>query len=160
MPTPDFSQQLLAHGIPEHLHPFFRAIGVGPLVEKLGIVFTATDAQLTIASMPVRGNTQPYGLLHGGASAALIETVGSFAANMHAGAGRAAAGVDLNITHVRPATSGRVTATCTAVKLGKTLCVHSVDIKDEQGRLISTGRITNAIITVPNTSTSAEGFSS
>ncbi|MBM7050644.1 PaaI family thioesterase [Rothia sp. ZJ1223] len=147
--SPDFTDQLNRHGIPQELHEHLRAVGVGSLVEKLGIVFSEFTAEKTVATMPVAGNTQPYGLLHGGASAALVESVGSFAANLHAGAGRAAAGVDLNITHLRPALSGTVTATCTAVKLGKTLCVHSVDIVNDAGKLIATGRITNALIDLP-----------
>lgn len=148
----DFTQQLLEHGIPPQLHEAFRSLGIGALIEKLNIVFEEITPERTVASMPVAGNTQPFGLLHGGASAALIETVGSFAANLHAGAGRAAAGVDLNVTHLRPGLSGRVVATCRAVKLGQSMCVHTVDILDEKGRLLSTGRITNALIELPSKS--------
>lgn len=139
--------ELTAHGIPDHYHPYFQNLSLGGLIAKLGIRFQELSPELTIATMPVEGNTQLIGLLHGGASAALAETLGSCAAYVSvAHQGKAAVGVDLNITHLRPATSGTVTATCRAVKLGSTVCVHTIEIQDDQGRTISTARITNNII--------------
>ncbi len=126
----------------------------GGLIEKLGISFSEISATRTVATMPVTGNTQPYGLLHGGASAALAETLGSIAANTHAGEGYAAAGVDLNITHLRPARSGLVTGICTAVRLGKTMCVHTVEIFDDNNKMVASARITNTLIKVPSRASS------
>jgi 1,4-dihydroxy-2-naphthoyl-CoA hydrolase len=85
-------------------------IAKGTLHERMGIVFTEISHEHAVARMPVAGNTQPYGLLHGGASVVLAEGVGSFLAVVLAGEGRAAVGVDINATHHRPATSGWVTA--------------------------------------------------
>ncbi len=82
---------------------------LGGLIDRLHMTVTYVDANRATATMPVEGNTQPYGLLHGGASAALAETVASLASAVHAGPGRIAVGVDLNITHHRSVTSGFVT---------------------------------------------------
>jgi uncharacterized protein (TIGR00369 family) len=95
--------------------------------------------------MPVAGNTQIAGILHGGASAALAETLGSFAASLHAGEGRHAVGVDLNATHHRAAAHGIVRGTCTAVHLGRTVTTHEIVIADEDGRRVCTARITNLL---------------
>ena len=81
----------------------------GTLLERMGIEILELSATRTTGTMPVEGNTQPYGLLHGGASAALAETLASYAAQVHAGAGRAAVGIELNATHHRSARSGVVT---------------------------------------------------
>jgi uncharacterized protein (TIGR00369 family) len=95
--------------------------------------------------MPVAGNTQVAGVLHGGASAALAETLGSFAATLHAGPGRIAMGVDLNATHHRPASSGIVRGVCTALQLGRNVTSHEVVISDPEGRRVCTARITNLL---------------
>lgn len=125
-------------------------LGTGALAQKLGITILEASPELTVATMPVEGNTQPVGLLHGGASAALAETLGSISAFLSvAKQKKAAVGVDLNITHLRSVRSGTITATCRAVKLGRTVCVHTIDITDEAGKLIATARITNNIIDLP-----------
>jgi uncharacterized protein (TIGR00369 family) len=93
--------------------------------------------------MPVEGNTQPLGVLHGGAHVVLGESLGSFAANVWAHPNKVAMGIEVNASHSRPATTGLVTAVCTAVSLGKTLATHEIVISDEQGRRLSTVRITN-----------------
>lgn len=126
-------------------------LGAGALAQKLGITILEASPELTVATMPVEGNTQPVGLLHGGASAALAETLGSISAFLSVAEQqkKAAVGVDLNITHLRSVRSGTVTATCRAVKLGRTVCVHAIDITDEAGKLIATARITNNIIDLP-----------
>ncbi len=95
--------------------------------------------------MPVEGNTQPVGLLHGGAYVVLGESLGSMAANLHAGPGRLAVGVDINATHTRSATSGLVTGVCTPIHLGRSITVHEIVVTDDQGRRCSTIRITNMI---------------
>jgi uncharacterized protein (TIGR00369 family) len=95
-----------------------------------------------VATMPVAGNTQPYGLLHGGASVVLAETLGSFGAALHAGPGKAVVGLDINATHHRAARSGIVTGTATPITLGRTLACYEVVVTDEDGRRICTSRIT------------------
>lgn len=123
--------------------------GMGALAEKMGIVFTEFAVERAVATMPVEGNTQPVGLLHGGAYVVLGESLGSMAANLYAGPGRLAVGVDINATHTRSATSGIVTGVCTPIHLGRTLAVHEIVVSDDQGRRCSTVRITNHIKALP-----------
>ena len=122
------------------------SIPVNPLGEKLGIKLTEVSAQRVVGTMPVEGNTQPFGLLHGGASVALAETLGSIGAIMHAGPDRTAVGVDINATHHRSTKSGIVTGTATALSLGRTLAVYDVVIEDEAGKRLCTSRITCMLI--------------
>ena len=117
-----------------------------PLGEKLGITILEASSERIVGTMPVEGNTQPYGLLHGGASVALAETLGSIGAMLHAGQGRAAVGVDINATHHRSAKSGAVTGVATAISLGRTLAVYEVVITDENDTRICTSRITCMLI--------------
>jgi uncharacterized protein (TIGR00369 family) len=98
--------------------------------------------------MPVKGNTQPYGLLHGGASVVLAESLGSVGSAMHASPDRLAVGVDINATHHRSARDGVVTGTATAIHLGRTSACYEVVITDEQGRRLCTSRITCALVPV------------
>ncbi len=119
--------------------------GMGALAEKMGIVFTEFSIERSVATMPVEGNTQPVGLLHGGAYVVLGESLGSMAANLHAGPGRLAVGIDINATHTRSATSGTVTGVCTPIHLGRSMAVHEIVVSDDQGRRCSTIRITNMI---------------
>ena len=93
--------------------------------------------------MPVEGNRQPLGYLHGGAYVVIAETLGSIAANVWAYPEKAAVGVEVNASHTRSATEGWVTATCTALNLGKSLTLHEIVVTDEQNRRLSTVRITN-----------------
>ena len=123
--------------------------GMGALAEKMGLEFTEFSIERCVATMPVEGNTQPVGLLHGGAYVVLGESLGSMAANLHAGPGRLAVGVDINATHTRSATSGVVTGVCTPVHLGRTIAVHEIVVTDDQGRRCSTIRITNHIKDLP-----------
>lgn len=108
--------------VPQDVLDHFAKLGVdattfsgGHLGDKLGIRIIEASGDRVLGTMPVEGNQQPYGLLHGGASAALAETLGSIGAMLHAGPGRYAVGVDLNVTHHRSATSGLVTGVATAV---------------------------------------------
>lgn len=123
--------------------------GMGALAEKMGLEFTEFSIERCVATMPVEGNTQPVGLLHGGAYVVLGESLGSMAANLHAGPGRLAVGVDINATHTRSATSGVVTGVCTPVHLGRTIAVHEIVVTDDRGRRCSTIRITNHIKDLP-----------
>ncbi|GEA84226.1 MAG: hotdog fold thioesterase [Cellulomonas sp.] len=118
----------------------------GTLIERLGIVVSELSAEHAVATMPVAGNTQPFGLLHGGATAALAETLGSYAAVVHAGPGRTAVGIELNATHHRSARQGVVTGTAKAVHLGRSLAAYEVVIEDESGRRLCTARLTCMII--------------
>ncbi len=125
------------------------ARGMGALAEKMGLEFTEFTVERSVATMPVEGNTQPVGLLHGGAYVVLGESLGSMAANLYAGPGRLAVGVDINATHTRSATSGLVTGVCTPIHLGRTMTVHEIVVTDDRGRRCSTIRITNLIKDAP-----------
>jgi 1,4-dihydroxy-2-naphthoyl-CoA hydrolase len=119
-----------------------NGMGKGTLVERMGIVFSAAGTDRVVATMPVEGNTQPYGLLHGGASLVLAETLGSIGSALHAGTERIAVGIEINATHHRAARSGSVTGTATPLHLGSTMASWQVEIVDEQGRAVCTSRIT------------------
>ena len=100
-----------------------------------------------VATMPVAGNTQSLGRLHGGASAALAEAVGSWAALIFASThGKACVGVDLSITHHRGARAGVIRATATPLHLGRRVTTHEIRIDHEDGTHLATARITNLLI--------------
>ena len=119
--------------------------GGGALATKMGIEFVELSAARSVARMPVEGNTQVVGLLHGGAHVVLGETLGSVSSAIHAGPGRYAVGIEINATHSRSITSGWVTATCTALVLGRTLATHEIVVTDDEGRRLSTVRMTNML---------------
>ncbi|WP_082535044.1 hotdog fold thioesterase [Nonomuraea pusilla] len=108
----------------------------------MGIEFLEVTPERVVGRMPVEGNTQPYGLLHGGASAVLAETLGSVGAAVHAGRERIAVGIEINATHHRSATSGHVTGVATRLHGGRTLATYEIVISDEQGRRVCTSRLT------------------
>ncbi|MGN6761013.1 MAG: hotdog fold thioesterase [Leifsonia sp.] len=119
--------------------------GLGRLAEKMGIEILEFSVERAVARMPVEGNTQPADLLHGGAYVVLGESLGSMSANLYAGEGRLAVGIEINASHTRSATSGYVTGVCTPIHLGRTLTTHEIAVTDDQGRRCSTIRITNLI---------------
>jgi 1,4-dihydroxy-2-naphthoyl-CoA hydrolase len=122
-------------------------ITLGALDEKLGIRVLEQSAQRVVATMPVAGNTQSLGRLHGGATAAFAEALGSWCALIHASTlGKVCADVDLNITHHRGATDGILTGTAMPVHLGRTTTSHEIVVTDAEGRRICTARITNQLI--------------
>jgi len=123
----------------------------GTLIARMGIIVDHAAPDLATGSMPVDGNTQPYGLLHGGASAALAETLASFAAMAHAQPDGIAVGVDLSVTHHRAMRSGTVRGTATALHRGRTIATYDVRIEDESGHLVATARLTCAIRPRPET---------
>ncbi|KFF58720.1 thioesterase [Cryobacterium sp. MLB-32] len=123
--------------------------GCGALADKMGLEFTEFTVDRAVARMPVDGNTQPAMLMHGGAYVVLGESLGSMAANLHAGLGKLAVGIEINATHNRSATSGWVTGVCTPIHLGRTLTTHEIVVTDDQGRRCSTIRITNLIKEMP-----------
>jgi 1,4-dihydroxy-2-naphthoyl-CoA hydrolase len=124
----------------------FMPDGNGRLNDKLGVELVEVSAERVVATMPVEGNTQPYGLLHGGASVALAETLGSIGSAIHAYPARIAVGVDINATHHRAATSGIVTGVATAIHLGRSSTAYEIVISDDQGRRLCTSRITCALL--------------
>ena len=142
-----------------------------PLLEKLGIKVLQADAAQSVARMPAEGNTQIAGLLHGGATAALAETVASVAASVHAAnlekerfsreeaaraangemdAGKArhliAVGTELSISHLVAARTGTVSATAASEHLGRRRTVHTVKVRNEEGRLLAVAQATNMIV--------------
>ena len=121
----------------------------GTLSEKMGIEFLEASPERVVARMPVAGNTQPYGLLHGGANVVLAETLGSIAAALHAGEGRIAVGLDVNATHHRAAREGFVTGVATALALGNTLAAYEIVITDEDDKRVCTSRLTCLIRNKP-----------
>ena len=120
--------------------------GMGALNERMGIELVEISAERVVATMPVEGNTQPYGLLHGGASVVLAETLGSVGSAIHGHPDRLSVGVDINATHHRAATSGTVTGVATAVHLGRSMATYDVVVSDEQGRRVCTSRITCTLL--------------
>src|SRR3954469_4553811 len=120
--------------------------GMGGLNEKMGIRLTEISAERVVATMPVEGNTQPYGLLHGGASVVLAETLGSGGSGAHAHPDRLSVGIEINATHHRSATSGTVTGTATAVHLGRSTATYEVVITDDRGKRVCSSRITCALM--------------
>jgi len=121
--------------------------GAGKLNEKMGVELVEISAERVVATMPVAGNTQPYGLLHGGASVVLAETLGSIGSGIHAfDMGKMSVGVDINATHHRAATTGLVTGVATAVHLGRSSASYEIVITDERGKRVCTSRITCALV--------------
>ena len=135
-------------GILDDLHPELQerfSTGGGELTRKLGIEILEISATKSVARMPVDGNRQVVGILHGGAHVVLGETLGSMSAAVHAGPGRYVVGIDINATHTKSVSSGWVTGTCTAISLGRTICVHEVVMTNDEGQRLSTVRITNLL---------------
>jgi uncharacterized protein (TIGR00369 family) len=123
-----------------------RARGTGELDSKMGIEITEASPQRLVGTMPVVGNRQPMGLLHGGANVVLAESLGSVGSLIHAGPGRKVVGIEINATHHKSATEGIVTGVATAITLGKTLCVWEIVITNEAGERTCTARITCFIL--------------
>jgi uncharacterized protein (TIGR00369 family) len=119
-----------------------RRQGRDTLVERMGIEITEASAERVVGTMPVAGNTQPYGLLHGGASCVLAETLGSVGAALHAGMDRLTMGIEINASHHSGATDGIVTGVATRLHGGRTLATYEVVITHESGRRICTARLT------------------
>ncbi len=121
--------------------------GMGALNEKLGVEILEVSKERLVATMPVEGNTQPFGLLHGGASVALAETLGSIGSGLHGYPDRIPVGVDINATHHRAAKAGSVvTGVATPVYVGRTMATFEVVITDERAKRLCTARITCALV--------------
>lgn len=139
--TPTFPQEIIdeyaALGV--DLPALFSA---GHLGNRMGVQIVEASADRVVGTMPVEGNTQPYGLLHGGASAVLAETIGSVGAMLHGGITKIAVGVDLNCTHHRGVRSGLVTGVATPVHRGRTSATYEIVITDEDGKRVCSARLT------------------
>lgn len=122
---------------------FITRRGLGALADQMGITVSEFTRERAVASMPAEGNTQPIGLVHGGAYVVIAESLGSMHANYVAPEGKVAVGLDVNATHTGSAATGTVTAVCTPIHLGRSLTVHEIVVSREDGRRLSTVRITN-----------------
>lgn len=141
-----YTESLTRAGVPEEFHERFREHGLGGLTEKLGVVFEVMTPEKFVARIPVEGNEQPFGILHGGAHLVLAESLGSLAAGLAGGPNKQPMGIDINATHQRAASQGWVTGTCTPLHIGRSMCVHEILMTDEQGRRLSTARMTNMLV--------------
>ena len=124
--------------------------GFGALDVKMGIKIVEANPQRIVGTMPVEGNTQPMGLLHGGANVVLAESLGSIGTALHAGPNRRIVGVDINATHHKMSRTGKVTGVATPISLGKTLCSWEIAITNESGERTCTARITCLILAERN----------
>lgn len=118
----------------------------GTLVGKLGLEFVSAGPDEVVARMPVEGNRQYHGVLHGGASAALAETLGSVAASLAAGDGRVAVGMELSATHHRPVSAGYVTGRATPLHRGRRTATYEIAVTGDDGKRVCTARLTCMII--------------
>lgn len=146
-PTAHVGETINGMLIPDQLH-ITHGRGTGALAATMQIYLIEFSPERTVAVMPVEGNTQPLGLLHGGANCVLGESLGSMSAYAHAttiSPEHYAVGIDINATHTASATSGWVTGECTAISLGRSVTVHEIVIRDADDRRCSTVRITNLI---------------
>jgi 1,4-dihydroxy-2-naphthoyl-CoA hydrolase len=116
------------------------------LMQRMGIVVTEATSNRVVATMPVEGNRQAGGVLNGGASCVLAESIGSYAASLAAGPDHRAVGVDINATHHRAVSEGTVTGVATALHAGRKIATYEVRITDENERAICTARITCMIL--------------
>jgi len=120
--------------------------GIGALDHKMGIEIIEASPERIVGTMPVEGNTQAFGLLHGGANVVLAELLGSLGAWLHAGGSKSTVGVDINATHHKSAKSGIVTGVATPVSCGRTLACYQIVITNEAGERTCTARITSLIL--------------
>ncbi|MGW0880774.1 PaaI family thioesterase [Streptomyces sp. NPDC002671] len=142
---------------PQEIIDEYAALGVdlpalfsaGHLGNRMGVQILEASPERVVGTMPVEGNTQPYGLLHGGASAVLAETLGSVGSMLHGGSSKIAVGVDLNCTHHRGVRSGLVTGVATPVHRGRSTATYEIVISDEAGRRVCSARLTCLLRDVP-----------
>lgn len=132
----------------EHLDRLMASFADQPeqLTDRMGLRLTEVTIDRVAGTLPVAGNRQPYGLLHGGATCVLVETLGSIAAAVHAGPDKLAVGVDINVTHHRAAADGLLTGVCTPLHQGSQAATYQVSMTDEQDRRVATGRLTCALL--------------
>lgn len=144
LPTPEELDRLT----PEELAGRMNGLS-GTLGSRLGIKLQSLSRERVVAQMPVEGNRQPAGRLHGGANLALAEELASIGSWMNIDPARqAVVGVDLNATHVRGVTDGFVIGEATLTYRGRTVMVWAIEVKDERGRVTSIARCTCNVISV------------
>jgi 1,4-dihydroxy-2-naphthoyl-CoA hydrolase len=119
----------------------FNSQGSETLAGRMGIKIVEASAQRVVGTMPVDGNTQPYGILHGGASCVLAESLGSLGSALQAGPGRFTVGIEINATHHRAVRSGLVTGVATLAHGGRTMSTFDIVITDENGKRVCTARL-------------------
>ena len=117
----------------------------GTLIERLHITWIEATPERVVAEMPVEGNMQPHGALHGGATAALIESAASLGADLAAGDDGVALGIDITVHHLHRVTRGVVTAIATPLRTGSTIAVWDVVVRSDDDVQIAAGRCTLAI---------------
>ena len=117
----------------------------GTLLERLGIEFLHAGPERFVARMPVAGNTQPFGVLHGGATASLCETLASMGTFIVKGPEFLVMGIELNVNHLRSVREGHVTAEGTPLHVGRNTAVWDMRVHDDEGRLVAVSRLTLAI---------------
>jgi uncharacterized protein (TIGR00369 family) len=138
----NFTEVAVGDGSDRQIRNAYDLASVNTLPGRMGIKILEASPQRVVGTMPVAGNTQPYGLLHGGASCVLAETLGSLGSALHAGPGRVTIGIEISATHHRGAAEGEVTGVATLLHGGRTLTTHEIVITDEQGRRVCTSRLT------------------
>jgi 1,4-dihydroxy-2-naphthoyl-CoA hydrolase len=119
----------------------FNSQGDNMLAGRMGIRIIEASAERVVGTMPVQGNTQPYGILHGGASCVLAESLGSLGAALQAGPDRFTVGIEINATHHRSASAGLVTGVATLAHGGRTMSTFDIVITDELGKRVCTARL-------------------
>lgn len=117
----------------------------GTLIPKLGLEYLEFGPGRAVARIPVEQNTQPYGILHGGATAALCESLGSWGTALAVGFDKQVAGIEINVNHIRAVRRGHVTATGVALHIGRTTAVWDFRINDDEDRLVAAARLTLAV---------------
>lgn len=132
----------MAEASDQQIREAYDLASAGTLPGRMGIKIVEASAERVVGTMPVAGNIQPYGLLHGGASCVLAETLGSLGSALHAGPGRVTVGIEISATHHRGAAEGLVTGVATLLHGGRTLTTFEIVITDERGRRVCTSRLT------------------
>jgi 1,4-dihydroxy-2-naphthoyl-CoA hydrolase len=122
-----------------------RQAMAGTLMERLGMKWLEIGTARVVARMPVAGNTQVYGQLHGGATAALCESVGSIGTAVVVGLDKRVVGIDITVHHLRGVRDGHITATGTPLRVGRAVAVWDIRVEDDEGRLVAVGRLSVAI---------------
>jgi 1,4-dihydroxy-2-naphthoyl-CoA hydrolase len=118
---------------------------MGELARKIELEWVEMTPERVVARIPAQTNTQPYGILHGGATAALCETISSVGAALRAGPDQIVVGIELNVNHIRSVREGFVTGTGTPLHSGRTTAVWDVRVEDEEGWLVAVSRLTLAV---------------
>jgi uncharacterized protein (TIGR00369 family) len=129
-------------GPPEWEDPLVTPLPAVPIHDRLGIEIQTATVDEVVGTLPVAGNEQPFGILHGGASAVLAESLASIGSALHAGPDQPIAGIEINASHHRAAKSGIVTGRATPLHLGRRVATWNVELRDDAGQLTCTARVT------------------